>query len=225
MSKIFVLVLCVGLLVVALPATANQWDKATTVTFSQPVELPNIVLPPGTYVFKLLDSPANRHVVLVYNADETHFYTAILAIPNYRLKRTEKTVMPFEERAPGMPQAMHAWFYPADNFGQEFVYPKARAVEIAKATAKPVLSAEIEPNEAPEELLQAPVLTVTPEKKELEVAIQAKPFEPTWEPAVEPVSAPAELPKTASPFPIIGLAGLTSLGFSMLLRLIRKGVS
>ncbi len=225
MSKIFLVVLCFGLLVVALPATGNQWDKTTMVTFSQPVELPNIVLPPGTYVFKLLDSPANRNVVLVYNADQTHFYTAILAIPNYRLKRTEKTVMPFKERAPGMPLAMHAWFYPADNFGQEFVYPKARALEIAKTTAEPVLGAEIKPNESPEELLQVPLLTFTPEKKELEITAEAKPFEPTWEPAVEPAPAPAELPKTASPFPIVGLGGLVFLGLAAGLRVISKSVS
>jgi hypothetical protein len=225
MSKIFLFVLCLGLLVFALPATANQWDKTTKVTFSQPVELPNIVLPPGTYVFKLFDSPSDRNVVRVFNADETHLYATILAVPNYRLKRTEKTVMPFKERAPGMPLAMHAWFYPADNFGQEFVYPKARALEIAKTTAEPVLGAEIRPNEAPEQLLEAPVLTITPENKEIGIIAEAKPFDPTWEPAVEPISAPAELPKTASPFPAIGLAGLTSLGFSALLRIIRKRVS
>src|SRR5579862_5919470 len=133
MTKIFVLLLCLGLLVIVLPASAGQWDKATTVTFSAPVELPNIVLEPGTYVFRLLDVPGDRHVVQVFNAEETHLYTTILAIPNNRLKPTDKTVMPFEERRTGTPEAMHAWFYPGDNFGQEFVYPKARATEIAQA--------------------------------------------------------------------------------------------
>ena len=153
MGKIAALALCVGLFFVVLPAPAGQWDKATTVTFAQPVELPNIVLQPGTYVFRLLDTPGNRHVVQVFNAEETKLYTTILAIPNSRLTPTEKTVIPFEERPAGMPEAMHAWFYPGDNFGQEFVYPKARAAEIAKTAQEPVLSAEITPSETPAELL------------------------------------------------------------------------
>jgi len=226
MSKILTLVLCAGLLLVALPATAGQWDKLTTVTFSAPVELPNIVLQPGTYVFRLFDSPSNRNVVQIFNADQTELYATILAIPNYRLKVTDKTVMPFEERAPGRPPAMHAWFYPGNNFGQEFVYPKAKAAEIAQEVKAPVLAAEIKPAETPEELLQEPLVAITPEQKEVEVAINAKPFEPTWEPAITPtlpeLVAPAELPKTASPFPIVGLAGLVSLGLSGALRIVRR---
>ena len=55
-----------------IPAVADQWDKKTTVTFSKPVELPNMVLPAGTYVFRLLDSAQNRHVVQVFNKEENH---------------------------------------------------------------------------------------------------------------------------------------------------------
>jgi len=228
MGKILVLVLCFGLLFIAVPANAGQWDKATTVTFAQPVELPNIVLQPGTYVFRLLDTPGSRDVVQVFNADETKLYTTILAIPNYRLTPTDKTVMPFKERAPGMPQAMHAWFYPGENFGQEFVYPKARAAEIAKTTQEPVLAAEITPIETPGELLEAPVVTITPETPaptELAQTAIPEPKEPiTWEnpPVTVPAPAPVELPKTASPFPLVGLGGLSALALSLVLRVVRK---
>lgn len=223
MGKILALVLCIGLLFVVLPATAGQWDKVTKVTFSQPVELPNIVLQPGTYVFRLFDSAADRHVVQVFNADQTKLYATILAIPNERLKRTEKTVMPFEERAPGMPQAMHAWFYPADNFGQEFVYPKARAAEIATATQEPVLAAEITPSETPAELMQIPVMTLNPDNKELAKTFIPEPREPiTWEvpPLTLPAPEPIELPKTASPFPLLALVGLSALAASLALRVV-----
>jgi hypothetical protein len=66
-------------------------------------------------------------------------YTTILAIPNYRMKATDKTVMTFGERAAGEPQAIRAWFYPGRQWGEEFVYPKYRAVELAKITHQPVL--------------------------------------------------------------------------------------
>src|SRR5688572_23974021 len=108
-------------------ASAQPWNKRTSVTFSGPVEIPGVdaqVLPAGTYVFRLLDSLSDRHIVQVFNSDESHIFATILAIPNYRLQATDKTVITFSERAAGQPQAIRAWFYPGDNWGQEFVYPK-----------------------------------------------------------------------------------------------------
>src|SRR5579862_421715 len=99
-------------------ARADDWDKKTTVTFSSPIEIPGVhlqgwgVLPAGTYVFKVLDSKSDRHIVQIFNTDETVIYATILAIPNYRLQATDKTVMTFRERPAGQPEALRAWFYP-----------------------------------------------------------------------------------------------------------------
>src|SRR5947207_1681949 len=85
-------------------ASAQSWNKKTTVTFSAPVEIPGVnaqVLPAGTYVFKLLDSQSDRHIVQIFNKEETHVFSTILAIPNYRLKATNKTVMTFAEKTAG----------------------------------------------------------------------------------------------------------------------------
>jgi len=123
-------------------ASAQTRNKKTTVTFSGPVEIPGVgaqILPPGTYVFKLLDSQADRHIVQVLSKDESHIFATILAIPNYRLKSTDHTVMTFQERAVGDPKAIRAWFYPGDNWGQEFAYPRKRATELAKMVDTPVL--------------------------------------------------------------------------------------
>ena len=100
-------------------ASAQFASKKTTVTFADPVEIPGVnaqVLPAGVYVFRLLDSLSDRHIVQVFNKDESHIYATILAIPNYRLRATDKTVMTFAERAEGDPQAIRAWFYPGDNW-------------------------------------------------------------------------------------------------------------
>jgi len=129
-----------GFGLMAVRATADEWDKKTTVTFSAPVEVPGRVLPAGTYVFKLLDSPSDRHIVQIYDADQKKLYATILAVPDYRLKPTDKPVLRFEERPSGQPEALEAFFYPGDNFGQQFVYPHKRAVELAKRTDHDVLS-------------------------------------------------------------------------------------
>jgi LPXTG-motif cell wall-anchored protein len=203
---------------------ADDHDKKTTVTFNQPIEIPGVgqhFLPAGTYVFKLVDVLGDRDVVQVFNQDEDHVFATILAIPNYRLKATGKTVMTFRERAAGEPEAIRAWFYPGDNSGQEFVYPKARAIELAKVAQQPVLAMptelapEIVKSEPPTEALKAaPIVAVTPQGEEVEVAQVI--------PSPNTELAQAELPKTASSLPLLGLMGLLALGSGFALSLISK---
>src|SRR6266853_2328306 len=82
-------------------AKADEWNRKTVITFSAPVEIPGVhlagwaVLPAGTYVFKILDSQSDRHIVQIFSQDETTVYATILAIPNYRLQATDKTVITF----------------------------------------------------------------------------------------------------------------------------------
>src|SRR6266576_3281975 len=123
---------------------ADDWNKKTVLTVKETIQLPHTVLQPGTYVFKLADSMSDRHIVQIFNADETHVIATILAIPNYRLKPTDKSVFGFWETPAGNPRAMRAWFYPGDNFGQEFAYPKMKSIEIAKRTNTPVPTVLVE---------------------------------------------------------------------------------
>jgi hypothetical protein len=217
MFKRIATLMCCAFLFAVFPARAGEWDKSTTVTFNKPVELPGMVLQAGTYVFKVADIQENRHVVEVLSADQMHFYGYILAIPNYRLQPTSETVMRFAERPIGQPEALRAWFYPGDNFGQEFVYPKVRATELATAVHMPVLGGEVTSTQELKEFAETPVAEITPEPApEIAAALP----EPVPEAIAEPLpAAPAaeltpELPKTGSPLPLIFLLGITSLGFA-----------
>jgi hypothetical protein len=136
-----IICLCVATLVSTSAVRADEWNKKTVVTISQPIEIPGgIILPAGTYVFKLMDSFANRHIVQIFSEDQSRIFATILAIPNYRLRTTDKTVMTFGESVDGVPQAIRAWFYPGSNSGEEFVYPRHRAMELAKVTRTPILA-------------------------------------------------------------------------------------
>jgi hypothetical protein len=120
---------------------ADEWDKKTIVTFNTPVEIPgNKVLPAGTYVFRRLDSPADRNIVQIWDKDEQHLLGTVLAIPDYRLEPTGRTVIKFDERPSNSPPALKAWFYPGDNYGLQFVYTHDRATELARRTNQNVLS-------------------------------------------------------------------------------------
>jgi hypothetical protein len=236
-------VLCAALIATAFSPSVkgDDWNRKTVITFSQPVETPGVhmkgwaVLPPGTYVFKVLDSKSDRHIVQIFNQDETMIYATILAVPNYRLRATSKTVLTFRETPPGQPDVLRAWFYPGKNFGDEFVYPKSKALELAKITNSPVLYTPVEvtpevesPITSPDEpvvvaLKQAPVLAVKPTGEDVEIAqvVTAPPAEALVATNDAPV---AELPKTASPMPLIGLLGLLALGAAFSLRFVRTRV-
>jgi hypothetical protein len=185
-------------------------------------------------VFKILDSESDRHIVQIFNQDETMIYATILAIPNYRLKVTDKTVVTFTERPAGEPEALRAWFYPGRNWGEEFVYPKARAVVLAKAANTPVLftSADL-PLEVTEpirsvdapvvaQLRTAPVMAVKPTGEEMQLTEAVTPPPVETEVAAAPMVAERALPATASLLPLMALFGLMALVGALVLRATTK---
>jgi hypothetical protein len=209
-------------------ARADEWNKKTVMTFSQPVEIPGQILPAGTYTFVLADSPADRHIVQIFNADGSQIIATVLAINNYRLKPSGDTVVKFAERSGDNPEALKAWFYPGDNFGQEFVYPKQRAIELAVIVKEPVPALA-----ADSDIKVVPIVAETPEQKEVPVTevimvtpapaeavtpapvVQATTPAPAVETAPAPVVETQQLPQTASQLPLLVLLGLASLGTAL----------
>jgi hypothetical protein len=220
--KIAALIFCLSLvgLTALSSAKADERNNKTVMTFDAPVEVPGVgaqILPAGTYVFKLVDNDGDRNIVQISNQAEDHVFTTILAIPNYRLRATGKTVMTFKERGEGQPEAIRAWFYPGREWGQEFVYPKARALELAKIVDEPVLATPVELPALVETLKVAPVVAVKPTGEEVAVAevVQTPPAEVASAATVpEPAPQPAQqaLPQTASPVSLVALIGLVCLG-------------
>jgi hypothetical protein len=130
--------------VLALNVTAQDFNnnERTFLTFSNAVELPGVTLQPGTYLFRLADSPSNRHIVQVFSQDEKQIHATILAVPAERLEVSGETVVTFRETGEGATPAVQYWYYPGDRIGHEFVYPKDQALKIAKRTGQNVLSME-----------------------------------------------------------------------------------
>jgi hypothetical protein len=220
-------------------ARADEWNKATILSFTQPVEIPGTVLPAGTYQFKLMDSAATRNIVQVFDQDGTHVIATFIAIPDYRLEPTGESVIKFGERAADEPQAIRAWFYPGDLYGLEFVYPRTTALALAQANQEPVLAmsndasqgyntdaAQSSGDSGAQATNNSNVVAVTPDQKEesLSDAVQSQPAAQSQQPTDQNQQKPDEqtqqpatdqtesLPKTASMTPLIALLGLLSLG-------------
>ena len=164
--------------------------------------------------------------------------------PDYRMKTPTKPLVTFEEQVAGAPPAIKAWFYPGDNYGNQFVYPKAKAQQLAQkynqnvpsmadSLASNTTSATPDPNEPKvAELKQTDIMAQKPSGDEVRVAevflVVASPRESradraraaTAPPAdnASPGDAPQELPKTASMMPEFLLAGITLVVAGFILR-------
>lgn len=119
-------------------ASASVYNKKTTLTVKETIEVPGAVLQPGEYVVKLVDSDSNRHIVQFLTKDEGEVLSTVIAIPNSRLEPTGDTEFAWYETPAGQPPALRAWFYPGDNFGQEFAYPEGRATALSQSTHQEV---------------------------------------------------------------------------------------
>ena len=131
-NTLFAIAVAFGIFNSAQTAHADDFDKKTNITVNETILIPGGTLAPGKYVMKLANVTANRHVVQIFNEDQDRLQATILAFNNYRLEPTDKTVLRYWETPSGSPPALRAWFFPGDNYGQEFAYPKEMAELLAR---------------------------------------------------------------------------------------------
>jgi len=205
------------------PAMADEWNKETRLEIDEPLEIPGRVLSPGTYIFKLLDSNSGQNVVEVFSEDSSgnqKFVTTIFAISAYKMETPDKPIIGLEERAAGSPKAIRSWFYPGDNFGREFVYPKVDHMEVS---ANPAPPPEPAPTPAvapapPEPSLEVLVLQTAVEEPVVEQEVREQGEAPTFVEFAEVQES--VLPETAGYSVTELAAGATMLGLGLLAALV-----
>jgi len=231
---IVTLALAVGL--VAPHANADEWNKKTILTVNQTIQVRDTVLEPGQYVLQLLNSSSDRHVVQIFNGDQSRILGTVLAISKERMQPTGDTQFSFWETPDGYAKAMRAWFYPGDTIGQEFPYPKHPHLLAALENPAPSPS-PASPMTAPAPAASAappPAVEPTPEPAPAQSVPPDQSPTPVAPPAAEPATTgsadrtaqpepaqPAELPKTGSSYPLLGISGLALVACAGLLRLRR----
>jgi hypothetical protein len=115
---------------VARPVLADEWNKKTEFQFSAPVQIPGHTLAAGKYVFQLAGDGNDQNVVQIFSEDtrgRESLVATLMAVPEYREETPNNPVVQFEERHSGSAEAIQSWFYPGENTGWEFVYPRHEA--------------------------------------------------------------------------------------------------
>jgi hypothetical protein len=116
---------------------ADEWDKRTSIKIDQSIDVQGTVLPPGSYVIKLLGLSPDRYTVQIFNADENHIITTVFATAAYRPTGTGDSEFKFYEVADGQPPALRTWFYPGDIYGFEFELRPGRTDVAVKSGPRP----------------------------------------------------------------------------------------
>ena len=215
----------------ATPALAQggPMDSRTEFTFNQPVELPGLTLPPGTYVFRFVDATTGKKVMQVQAKDASNkTYGMFMTISAQRPKASDDAELRFLETPAGQPTAVKTWWYPGNTIGREFIYPKSQAMRLAKATNSTVLTTKTEVKT--DQMQSADLTYVSPSGQEtpltdeqlVEVAANTPPVGTSGQSSADNATmnraqaqqgtmARAQLPRTATPLAGIGLLGLFSL--------------
>ena len=233
----------------ATPALAQggPLDSRTEFTFNQPVELPGVTLPPGTYIFRFVDATTGKKVMQVQAKDASNkTYGMFLTISAQRPRPSDDAELRFLETPAGQPAAVKTWWYPGNTIGREFIYPKSQARRLAQATNSTVLTTKTEVSN--DQMQSADLTYVSPSGQEtaltdeqlVDAAANTAPVGTSGQmsasaqasssasannaaanraPAQEGTMARARLPRTATPLAGIGLLGMVSLLGGALVRL------
>jgi len=232
-QRLVILFFLGALLTVASAARADEQNRKTVFTFQDSVQVPGTVLPAGTYVFKLATSQSDRHIVQIYSQDESRLIATILAIPNSQLEPAGSTILMYAQTPPNEPPALKAWFYPGDMTGQQFIYPKDKARELAAANSTEVPSATAtdqaisDANQSSQDqVATAPASSYSTNNAAAEESAPSTPAvesAPAPAQSITPAASPSPstsntLPQTASDLPLIGLIGFMAIGGVLVLR-------
>ena len=212
----------------SIPALAQPLDQRTEFTFNQPVELPGVTLPPGTYVFRFMDATSSRNVMNVQAKDaSSKNYGMFMTISAQRPRPSDDAELRFLETPSGQPAAVKTWWYPGNTIGREFIYPKSQATRLAKATNSNVLTTQAD-NVSNDGMKSADLAYVSPTGQQTELtdeqlvdrAANTPPVGTSGQrtdaaanraPAQEGTMARTSLPRTSTPLTGIGLMGIISL--------------
>jgi hypothetical protein len=194
------------------PLGATPVDRLSYMTFSGPVQIPGAVLDAGTYRFRLADPTSSRQVMQVLSNDGSIVYSMFYTRADWRTKVTDNTTVTFRETPAGVPAAVRSLFHGGESRGYEFVYAKGELQTAPKPVSQPPVTY------APTPAAVWPPHVLDPAETSIESTPPAAPAAPapamTAEHATlpaEPLAVPAELPKTASPLPLVAIGGLFTL--------------
>jgi LPXTG-motif cell wall-anchored protein len=204
-----------------LMAQGTPVQRTTKLNISEPTEIAGTILEPGSYMIRVHDVTNGKVQVQVTDETQTKVFATVTAMRMRRnldtnQQQTDQTEFTYTS-VNGHP-ALSTWFYPGDEWGEQFA--SGKATWIAQSDAGTVTQTRTETKATEVATAPAPAPTPAPAR-----VVENNP--PAPEPAeVAPApmtrTAPAQLPRTGSSLPLLGLIGLGALGTAAALHIGRR---
>jgi hypothetical protein len=97
---------------------ADERNKETRVTTKQPLQVQDTVLPPGQYLFKLVEPETDQKLVSIFSTDG-RLEGIVVGFTAYRADAGE-TQLKTSQPAGDQPAVLNYWFFPGSSEGVEF---------------------------------------------------------------------------------------------------------
>jgi hypothetical protein len=186
--------------------------KSVTVDLNAPTQIPGRVLRPGSYVLETAGGQSGWNVIRVYSGDKSSLVATLLAYPNPQIPSEGKKVLIYQRGGANGAVVMEGWFFEGDSQAEQWAYPKTEADRIGRANHLRIPTtgtSDVYPSALPlaANSWSAPVDNAAVSAANDESASSMK----------KTSTESAELPKTASYRPLMGLLGLLALCAAFLL--------
>lgn len=203
-------------LMVVVPSAVAQIPEVSVLPVSEPLQIGDTVLQPGTYTIKLVPGFSNRNIVQVTSQDGSTVHATVLSVPHQLGPGEElpNTMFVFYPAEAGQPRALRTWFAAdaVSNGGHDIVYEESRARMLARAANARVVSYTDDVAEA--DFGTTELRVVSPD-----ATIETYRVPATTVQVAE--ARPMELPATAGRVPMIALLGLLAVVGAVAVRFVR----
>lgn len=228
LSTLSALAILIG--VVYAPGALAQAPEWTTWSISEPTQVGDVVLQPGTYRLTVMRTPTSRNFIRVTNEDGTNLFTTALTVPHVfepTEERPEAATFVYWPAVEGEPRVLRTWFAaaPPGAIGHDFVYEEDMAMRLARANEAQVIAyrgeidddveLEVVTPDARIETYTVPQTTIVEERTTTTITEQ-----PTM--VAEVRTERETLPATASSTPLLALLGLVSIGGAFAFRAMNR---
>jgi hypothetical protein len=125
---------CFAAVMVALMPAVKAEDVSwpTAVYFAGPVQIGSDVFPAGSYIIQRCPNEVTTRLMKIYSVDRGRWEGLIMGVSASRAGDLRDSVVTYEKRGEGEPDALRYWFFASWNVGMEFPSPYSKFPQAAK---------------------------------------------------------------------------------------------
>jgi hypothetical protein len=123
------------------PLRADDFNRQTIVKINNPMQVGNVVLPPGRYDFQLLRTQTAENVICIREAGSYHLVATVSGSPAYRAYPHNKSGWVFYPSHPGQVAALKTWYFAGESLGIQFRNYHTPSSVVAKTPTSPTTGA------------------------------------------------------------------------------------